>query len=264
MYNATRRVFVVLMLIVVTSVTSDFDDAILDKLRRELREKAEDFLAQSGKLNRVRYIPNTANASNVSDGSSESPEATQSEETKGAARWKRSGCPGGIGNFGFNSYNLLTFALQAFNGVINTINNLNNNNNNNNINSGNNANSNFNEQSSNVNSMSMLVVVVPPAGRRKRELWEKTENGRCVQNKHDVELHRVLRDTYSTISHIIKVSEKNIHCGKYILCLSIQNSSARYGLQVLSEISRQKELWNKLLKPMLNAGDCSALFPECI
>ncbi|KAG7167354.1 hypothetical protein Hamer_G012796 [Homarus americanus] len=259
-----RRMFLaVLVLVIVTRVNCEFDDDTLQKLRNILRKESRAFLDETAKVNQMREFNNLRKVTAVSSTPpSESSDSIKTNRTDKWSRWKRSGCPGGVGNFGFNSFNLLTFSLQAFNGVINTINNLNNNNNNNNINSGNNANSNFNEQNSNVNSMSMLVVIVPPPRRRKRELWEK-ENGHCEQDMSEQEIQTVIQDTYSTISDIIKMSQHNPNCGKYILCLNIQNSYARYGLQVLSEMSRQKKLWNDIIEPMLTAGHCSSLFPEC-
>ncbi|KAK4310509.1 hypothetical protein Pmani_017937 [Petrolisthes manimaculis] len=121
----------------------------------------------------------------------------------------RHGCPGNIGNFGFNSYNLLTFALQVFNGVVNTINSLNNNNNNNNINSVTNANSNANEQNSNVDSMSQVTVVVASKRRRrkKKDVRHNTDpNEVCVNGlTGDTEVQRMIQDTYSTVADIVKV-----------------------------------------------------------
>ncbi|XP_071527851.1 uncharacterized protein [Panulirus ornatus] len=262
----TRKLLFALMVSVWTSShTSQLHDAVLHKLRRELKSQSDEFLKQYDRVKNRGDLPSTQNTPAVKDRSNEASEATH---IKGGVRRERSQCPSGIGNLGFNSYNFLTFALQAFNGVINTINNINNNNNNNNnnnINSGNNVNSNFNQETSNVNAMSMLIVVVPPVGRRrKRELWENTENGHCSQDNNDREIHRVIQETYSAISNINQMSKKDIYCGKYILCLNIQDNYARYGLHILSELSHQEKLWGNIVKPMLDHGKCSSLFPECI
>ncbi|XP_066965464.1 uncharacterized protein [Macrobrachium rosenbergii] len=258
--------------ILITSVPFLFSKGVFDRdvtktVRKELRRSSRLFLERNQillmePLESEKFVDkNGFPSSNGIQSQEESPHPVQLTDNA-TKRPKRSVCPGGVGNFGFNSFNLLTFALQVFNGIINTINNVNNNNNNNNINAANSANSNFNQQTSNTNSMSMLVVVVPP-GRRRRDEWNN-ESARCASQEDDEEVRRVVEDTYSTLAEIVKLSDTDMEsCGQYVLCLSVQNSLARYGFQVLSTMAGRESLWESIVEPMMNSQGCSELYPEC-
>ncbi|XP_064079465.1 superoxide-generating NADPH oxidase heavy chain subunit C-like [Macrobrachium nipponense] len=244
-----------------------FDRDVTKAVRKELRRSSKLFLERNQILltepfESERFVDkNGFPSSNGIQSQKEPPNPVQLTDNA-TKRPKRSACPGGVGNFGFNSFNLLTFALQVFNGVINTINNVNNNNNNNNINAANSANSNFNQQTSNTNSMSMLVVVVPP-GRKRRDEWNN-ESGGCASQGNDEEVRRVVEDTYSTLAEIMKLSDTDMaSCGQYVLCLNVQNSLARYGFQALSTMAGRESLWESIVEPMITNQDCSELYPEC-
>lgn len=100
----------------------------------------------------------------------------------------------------------------------------------------------------------MMDVVPPFVDHRVRET--------SLKNK---EVQQVIHDTYSTLSDIVSSSAgQDGSCGHYALCLNVQHSIARYGLEILNSVVWQQRLWKYIIKPILRNGDCSSLFPECV
>ncbi|XP_068236922.1 putative uncharacterized protein DDB_G0288973 [Palaemon carinicauda] len=257
-----------------SSVLSDYETDILETIQKTLRENSKIFLEKNKMLmaekdlkieqSNAEILENKNNLfQSIEDNLEEKFRPPGQLINNASDRRRRSTCPGGVGNFGFNSFNLLTFALQVFNGVINTINNINNNNNNNNINALNSANSNFNQQTSNTNSMSMLMIIVPPGKRRRRRRDEwNNESAGCASL--DEESRKVVEDTYSTLAEIVNLSKKDLeYCGEYVLCLNVQNSFARFGFQILSAMADKEGLWEAIARPMVSNRKCSDIYPEC-
>lgn len=191
------------------------------------------------------------------------PEAKEPSLAPSRGRREAAGCPQHTGNFGFNSFDLLTFALLAFNGVLSTINNLNNDNNNNNINAGNHVSDTYNEANSNSDSSSVVIIVVPPIGRRKRGRRGRgvVGNGSETDQGHLRLFGSAIERSFRMFQNISGVADKNDPCEAVLeVCSYLQEAVDLHGSGVLSGFASRAQRGG-LAVDWLQKSECQV--PQC-